>query len=126
MLTIFQVRNSRRTWLSASWVAEGWEDPFPRRPYTVISGVLGAPWPLFLHVALSCRAPPWVLEFAEYVDLRVVALFNDGWSPKGKKQKFPEKLRAVARMDAATSSVFYWSQQSQDPDSRGGDTGFSS
>lgn len=95
--------------MSASWVAGGWEDPFPRWPYVLISGVLGAPWPLFLHVASSYRAPPQVLRFAEYVDLRVVALFNGDWSPKGRRQKLPEKLRAVPRMDTTTSAVFYWS-----------------
>lgn len=71
-------------------------------------------------MASSYRASLQVLGFVEYVDLRVIELFNGGWSPEGKKQKLLEKLRAVPRMDTITSAIFYWSQQSQGPDSRCG------
>lgn len=73
--------------VSAGWL-RGWEDLFLTSHLPLISGVLGAPSPLFLHMASYYRAPPHVLGFLEFVDLRVVALFNGGWSPKDKKQSF--------------------------------------
>lgn len=63
-------------------MAGGWEDPSPRWPLQLLSGVLGVPWPLFIHVASPYRAPPHVLGFSEYVDLRGVALFY--WWPQGQ------------------------------------------
>lgn len=68
-----------------------WGLDFQDGCFTFMSGVLRAPWPLF------CSRPSQpVLGFSQYVGLRVVTLFNGGWSPKRQEEEVARKVKCCA------------------------------